>query len=235
MLLKDLLDNLIRIELNNIADGKPEWSEGNFSYTKLIQCMSSGYIELHKRFTLKKEIVRIQPLEGVNDYVLDIKHALSNTASAEIKFILDSETNPFSNNIAKIDGIHNYCGKPVDFNTTRFDDSIDLKDYRTLFIKEPDVNHPLTLVCRAIPAPIVLQDENELETYEIDLPYTYHEALILYAAGRAYSGRGAENATNNESAVFMARFEASCAQINYFGLDTHESMVNDKLTARGFV
>lgn len=235
MLLKELLNTLIRVELANIVIGKPEWSHGNFNYEQLISCVSSGYIELSKRFTLYKETVVIQPIEGRTHYPLDIKYAVSNTSSTEDKFIMDSTAYPFSNEIAKIDQMYDHRGNSIDFDTTEFNENYYREDYRTLVIKVPDTNHTLGLLCRAIPPPIVLQDEGELDTYKLDIPYQYQEALILYAAGRACSNRGAENATNNEGAIFMARFEASCAQISHLGLDTKENISNDKLQCRGFV
>jgi hypothetical protein len=235
MLLKSVLNDLINNELNNLSIGKPEWSTGNFSYQKLIQCISLGFIELHKRFTLKKELVVLQPVENENVYVLDIKHAVSNTTSTETKYIIDTASMPFSNSIAKIDEVYDHLNVPIEFNTTKFGDDIYALNYRTLVIKEPDPQNPLTLVCRAVPGGITLANEGDLESYELDIPNTYLEALILYAAARASNNRGAENATNNEGAIFMARFEASCAQISNVGLDTKEISVNDKLSQRGFV
>lgn len=235
MLLKNVLDQLIQNELANLSIGKPEWSTGNFNYTRLIQCISLGYIELHKRFTLKKELVVLQPMVGITEYVLDIEHAVSNTASTEDKYIIDTSARPFSNKIAKIDTIYDYTKLPIDFNNTQYNTGISLLDYRTIYIEEPDVNHTFNVMCRAIPEPIVLEDEGDLATYNLDIPYQYLEPLLLYAAGRAHNNRGTENATNNEGAVFMARFEAACVQITHTGLDTHETSYNNRLTQRGFV
>jgi hypothetical protein len=234
MLLKDILDQLISNELANLAIGKPEWSTGNFNYVRLIQCISLGYIELHKRFTLKKESVILQPIDGISEYVLDIKHAVSNTASSETKYIIDTAGRPFSNSIAKIDTIYDYNKLPIDFNSSQNNSNISLLDYRTLHIDEIDTENTLNVMCRAVPKPIVL-DDGDLDAYDLDIPSTYIEALILYAAGRASNNRGAENATNNEGAIFMARFEASCAQISFTGLNTTEISVNTKLNSRGFV
>lgn len=234
MLLKDLLDNLIRGELNNIAIGKPEWSTGNFNYKQLIQAISLGLTELHKRFPLKKERLVIQPIDGQSTYKLQTKYATSNTSSTEPKFILDDEF-PFSGLIARVDGIYDPEGEYIDFNTTKFGDKYYMLDYRTLVIKDALSTDLITLVTRAVPGTIQLATEVELDTYEIDLPETYTEALLLYAAGRATSNRGAENATNNESAIFFARFEAACATIIGVGLDDREAIDNDKLSARGFV
>ncbi len=235
MLLKNLLDQLIYNELGNISQGKPEWSTGNFNYKRLIQCISLGYIELHKRFLLKKEIVTLQPMVGINSYVLDIANAVSNVGSSAPKYIIDTAEVPFSNSIAKIDELYDYNGEAVEFNTTKFGDDYYLINYRTLYIKTPDVDHTLSLVCRSVPGPIVLANEGELDTYNIDLPEIYTEALIYYAASRAYVNRGAENATNNESAIFSAKFEAACAVLMGTGFDPKELMVNDKLHARGFI
>jgi hypothetical protein len=235
MLLKNVLNNLIRNELRNLSAGKAEWSDASFNYTNLVQCISLAYTELHKRFALRKERVLLRTLPGVTEYVLDIAHADSNTASSEDKYIADTSTRPFSNNIAKIDQIYDANGEPINFNTTSYGDFIEVLDYRTLFIPNPNLYTTLSLTCRALPEPIELADEGELETYELDLPVQYLEALILYAAGRVYVNRGAENATNNESAIFFARFEQAVVNIEQLGLNVKENMSNDKLSLRGFV
>lgn len=235
MLLKDLLSTLINNELGNLSLGKPEWATGKFSYTSLIQCISLGYQELHKRFTLKKEHVALLPSLSINEYVLSYDHALSNSTSTEDKYIIDTVGKPFSGNIAKIDAILDWLGEPIDFNTTGFSDDVKLLDYRTVYLKYPNPDEPIDLICRAIPPTIKLVTEMELDTYEIDLPFQYLEALLCYAAGRAHANRGAENATNNESAIFFARFEQACFNIEQLGLNTKETMTNTRLNARGFV
>lgn len=235
MLLKNILDDLIRNELGNLSIGKPEWSTNKFNYVSLIQCISLAYIELHKRFSLSKEIVHLLPRIGINEYVLDILHADSNTTSTADKYILDSIGRPFSNNIAKIDQIYLSDGVITTFNSTDQSSDISLLDFRTLYIKNPGELSGLTVVCRALPKPITLANELALETYELVLPTQYLEALMLYAAGRAYVNRGAENATNNESSIFFARFEQACAAIQQYGLSDKEELTGNRLALRGFI
>lgn len=235
MLLKDILNDLINNELGNLPIGKPEWSTGKFNYKVLIQCISLGYQELHKRFSLKKENIIIQPIEGLNEYVLSSEHAITNSASTQPKYIIDTIGRPFKNNVAKIDTIFDSLGEEVTFNTTSLNDEFYVTDYRTLFIKNPKNDASFRLVCRVIPEPIKLATEMELDTYDIDLPYSFLEALLCYAAGRVYINRGAENATNNESSIFFARFEQACANIVQLGLNTTEIASNRRLELRGFV
>ncbi len=235
MLLKSLLESVIQTELANLSIGKPEWATGQFSYKTLIEGVSLGYIELHKRFALQKEFVRVVPILGRTKYPLEMQYAVSDATPSVDKFIIDSVGDPFKDNIAKIDTVLDKQGEPLKFNTTTFKDLVSISDYKTLYIPDPICTPELTLVCRGLPAPIVLASENDLETYEIELPYTYLEALICYTAGRAYVNRGAENATNNESAIFMARFEAACMTVVQLGLNDKEEMVNDRLCRGGFV
>lgn len=235
MLLKNVLNDLINNELGNLSIGKPEWSDSKFSYTSLIQCISMAYLELGKRFTLNKEIVTLRPTANIIEYELTYAHADSNTASSADKYIVDTSGRPFSGNVVKIDQVYNELGELLNINTTLYGDEISLLDEITLRIKNA-VNFPsLELHCRALPAPIVLETEMDLDTYEFRLPNTYLEALLCYAAGRVYVNRGAENATNNESAIFFARFEKACMNIQQLGLDTKETMANTRFTARGFV
>lgn len=234
MLLKDILDDLIYTELNNIVVGKPEWDTGKFSYTNLIKSVSLGLTELHKRFALIKETIQINPINASGIYILDYKYAVSNVASVETKFILDSASEPFSGRVAKIDSLYDSDGNFYEFDTTSAQSKFFTRDYRTLVIKDPAVVLPVTAVIRSMPASISV-DESNFETFDINLPEAYREALILYAAGRVMSGRGPENATNNESAIFFARFENSCAVLMHTGLDNREHTVNNKLHLRGFV
>lgn len=235
MLLKDLIDDLVNNELANLSIGKPQWDDAKFSYTKLIQCISLAYLELHKRFSLKKEYVLLNTLETRTKYPLIAAHASSNTVSTEDKFIIDSTESPFPDNIVKIDAVLDDKMQPVTYNTTTFEDQVRILDYRTLGIPDPTKVPVLNLVCRGLPAPIQLEQQEDIETYEIDLPETYRVALLCYAAGRVYINRGAENATNNESAIFYSRFEQACAEIQALSLNDTENMVNDRLSMKGFV
>jgi hypothetical protein len=229
-----VLNDLINNELRNLSIGKPQWSDATFSYTSLIQCLSLAYLELGKRFTLNKEIVILRPSVGITEYELSYDHADSNVISSADKYIADTTGRPFSGNIVKIDQVFNELGELLNINTTLYGDEISLLDATTLRIKNAMYFPSLELHCRALPQPIELNDSSELDTYEFKLPTTYLEALLCYAAGRAYSNRGAENATNNESAIFFARFEKACVNIQQLGLDTKETMVNSRFTARGF-
>lgn len=234
MLLKDLLDDLIYNELNNVVVGKPEWDTGKFSYNNLIRSISLGVTEIYKRFALSKETVQVNPVNASGIYVLDYKYAASNTASLENKFILDSADQPFSGRVAKIDSLYDADGNFYEFDTTITHSGLFTRDYRTLVIKDSAIVAPVSVMIRSMPPPITV-DESNFESFDIDLSEVYREALILYAAGRVMSGRGPENATNNESAIFFARFENSCAVIMHTGLDNREHNVNNKLHSRGFV
>lgn len=235
MLLKNVLDDLINNELGNLSIGKPAWSDAKFSYTSLIQCISLAYLELGKRFTLNKEIVVIRPLSDIREYPLNYAFADSNTASIARKYIADTSGRPFSGNVVKIDQVFDELGQLLTVNSTSGNDEISFLDATTLYIRNPAYFPSLELHCRALPAPIELNDASALDVYEFALPTTYLEALLCYAAGRVYVNRGAENATNNESAIFFARFEKACMTIQQLGLDTKETLSNSKFLARGFV
>jgi hypothetical protein len=236
MLLKDVLNSLIYTELNNLSIGKPEWNgDGNFTYVKLIDAISQGYLELHKRFALKKEVVRIVPMLTRTVYPLELQYALSDPTVAD-KFIYDSVDRPFSGQVAKIDTVLDDKYERISYNTTTYQDDVIISDYTELTINvlaEPPITG-LRLICRTLPNPIVLTEELELETYVLNLPVQYREALLCFAAAKIYINRGAENATNNESAIYFARFEQACNVVEHLGLNNKEETSNQKLTNRGF-
>lgn len=235
MLLKNILNSLIRTELKNIVDGKPEWSDATkFNYVHLIDCVSQANVELHKRFLLKKGFVKIVPLDTRNTYPLDPQYAISNATIGD-KFIYDSVEDPFPENIVKIDTLLDKDMDEITFNTTTFKDAITIKDEKTLYIPDPVILPLFYAVCRLLPEPILLTQESELDTYDLDLSPVYLQALLCFAAGKVYINRGAENATNNESAIFFARYEQACAEIEALGFSPKERMVNHKLSNRGFV
>jgi hypothetical protein len=235
MLLKTVLNNLIYNELGNLTIGKPDWADSKFNYTSLIQCVSLAYTELHKRFALKKERIVLRMLSTTTEYVLDISHADSNTASNAVKYIIDTSVKPFPNNIAKIDNIYDALGEPILFDTTKFSDLVEITDYRTIYVPNPAITTSMTLICRGLPNQIELASEADLETYDLYLAPQYLEALLLYAAGRVYVNRGAENATNNESSIFFARFEQACLNVDMLGLNVKESTSNTRFISKGFV
>ena len=236
MLLSYVLDELINTELADLSIGKPKWSKGPVNYKRLISSVYFAATDLHKRFLINQEEVLIETSENETMYVLKSEFAMSNTASTAAKYIIDSEDLPFNPNIIKVQQAFNAFGEMLPIN--------DLNNPWSLFTPKPNViqlpyvsrnTAQFSVVCRTDERKPVFVNYGSVEGVELDIPVTFLEPLILYAAGRIYSSRGATNEGINEGASFMARYEQSCARIERYGLTNRDSPSNLRLIQKGWV
>jgi hypothetical protein len=73
------------------------------------------------------------------------------------------------------------------------------------------------------------------KTVEVDLPQSHLQSLLYYVASRMMVSTPTLDPNNNESANYLAKFEASVLQIKEVGLTNKNNPSNHRLCINGWV
>lgn len=180
---------------------------------KLRTYLNLANLELHKRFNiLQKEMLLDFAKDGEEfDLPDDFLHAISCTWE-------DGEEIAINNNKIKLD-------EGVDYNF-----SVMFTDPRYARIKGVDRDGRDNVILTYAASPKLATSNRT----KLLLPHAYTEALLNYAAYKAYSSVSGDVRTENNT--YYGRFLESCKQIELSGLVNPDNLdVNTKLADRGFV
>lgn len=208
-------------------------------FPAVFNYLNLGLIDLHTRFPLRTETLRIQQSADISHYYLRKKFAQSNVTSTEpVKYILDADS-PFNGELLRVDKItdlgatdpHKVSVYPINDAGSWYNVNMPMVDL--LVPPSPDTESILEVVYRAAHPHLVMDEYNETTT-EIDLPVAYTQALLCYIAAKAYTPMGIADA-KNESNLYWARYESECARLLAYGLTVPTNDTYDRLHANGFV
>ena len=225
MLLSDLFEQLTVGELSQMSlSGIDSLGVDECNYPRIVPHIQLGLTELYKRFPIKKEEVIVQQYDHIVNYILDSKYAITNLESnAQTKYIIDSPYQPFTNNVLRIETIHDEEGRTLFLNDTEEYWSIYTSSYNTIQVPLPEKENAMSVIYRADhdKIPII-----ELDPYttNIDIPPGLLEALLLYVAARFYTNLGDEGGNN-----YMIKFEASCQKAQDYNIINKDVTTNIKL------
>lgn len=208
-------------------------------FPAVFNYINLGLTDLHTRFPLRTETLKLQQSPNITHYYLRKKYAESNTTSTEpVKYILDANK-PFNDEILKIDKItdlgvtdpNKVSVYPINDTGSWYNVNMPMMDM--LVPPFPDTGSILEIQYRAA-HPHVNMDTYDAETTEIDLPVSHIQALISYIAAKAYTPMGIVEA-KNESSMYWGRYEAECARLNNLGFTVTSNDTYDRLHDNGWV
>jgi hypothetical protein len=232
MNLNDVFDQLVYGELSKSYMGE-NGEVSTKDYNRLITHINLGLTELHKRFDLKRKSVNVTVIDAVYDYEINQ-----------------------SKDVIEVLQVVNGEGVDIPINAVQAVSSLEeaahYKDTESVFIPNSDhivvnkgmkpqvltvfyrANHPV--ITKVLVADLARFDP---KTVDIDLPFTYLDALLYFIGSRLFTaegvtsinGRAPFNAGNN----YAAKFEAACNLLVREGLDISESVNKNKFSMRGFV
>ena len=180
-------------------------------YPTLVSHINLGLSDLHTKFNLKEREVVLQEYSSITHYELDSKYAVTNTSSTEpVKYILDSETSVFNDDVLRINSAFNEIGEELPINDEYQPNSIFLNGYRTIQIPYPVDTNTIFIMYRANHAKLDVQTPDL--NAEIELPAYCIEALLSYVASRVHSQRTSQEA-QGAAVNLMAKYTLICDQI----------------------
>jgi len=245
MTLQEIFDKLTFGELAQLSMGGGEAGVINSTnYSRVISHINLGLTSLYKRFPLKEGRVTIKLYPTISIYNINNKLAVSNSSSTEpIKYVLDSISDPFKDDIHKIEGVFTDLEVEVPLNDHADMYSVYTPTATRLRIPEklatqsdelPEhlKTETLELVYRANHPKINPQGVVP-STLELELPESHVEALLYYVASRCHNPAGMANEFQIGSA-YAAKYEQACQDLETFNLLVDQGSQNTRLYNKGW-
>ena len=235
MLLQDLFDQLTYGELAKVSlGGDPTIGILEKDYANIISHINLGLTELYKRFPLREGDITIQLEDAIQTYYLQSDYAVSNTGSSQpVKYLIDSESEPFTDNVLKIEQVIDEDGGILYMNDSNQAWSVFSPSYNSIQVSYASSELAVTVTYRADHdrIPTIGTDPS---TYDVPVPMTHLEPLLFYIASRIHTTLPTLDGVNKGN-DYLAKYEAACLKIENAGLVNKANPSNHKLFDRGFV
>lgn len=238
--LSDVFTQLTYGELSQVSIGGGDAGQiDDSNYEQIIAHINLGLTALYKRFPLKEERLTIVVQPGRITYPITSAYAISNNASLEVAKFIDDMIIPFKDDILKIERVYNSSGHEFSLN----DDG----DANSLFTPSANVlrippaidtalmTSTLEIVYRAN-HPVIMVGDGPFNpaNYNLELPITHLEPLLLYVASRFHAPSGMVNEFN-ASNNYAAKYEAACQEIEIKNLRVDQGSQYNRLRDNGWV
>jgi hypothetical protein len=240
MYLSDIFDQLAYGELRQvfIDTSSLEGSEGIPKEKKrnLFHSIKLGLTELHKRFLLLEKELVVSVIPGKQTYVMDMRYADSNQKSNDAIRYINDQTEPFKNDLMKIERVLDSSGYEFAINQINNPKAVRVTSYNCLTIPDDYTESTFKVVYRADHPDIPwFMAENAAGTVTVNLPSTHLEALLLYVASRVTNPTGMIADTVHEGNNYYSKFLASCDQLKQGGYELDRMEDNTRLRSNGWV
>lgn len=235
MKLSEIYDQLVYGELTQLAVAGANLSGvEDIDHKKMVTHINMALTELHKRFSLHKGEVTVKMYEQIQTYYLDRRFAVTNTSSDEpIKYIDDSQFEPFHDNVLHIERVINENGDILFKNDDTEYWAVHTPHHNAIAVPYPDNENVMHVIYRA-DHPRISHVDLVPETTDISLSWTFMEPLILYVAYRFFITMPANNGVS-QGASFKALFEASIKKIEELNLTNRDNTIFDKIAEGNWV
>ena len=243
MKLSDLFDQLAYGELSQLSMGGREGSGILESdYHLVVPHINLGLTELFKQFPLKQEEVFIQQYDHIQIYYLDSKYSErykpeiwvgEGTDPIDKYYIMDSEHEPFNDNVLQVERVFNEDGQEYYFNDRNEPYSVLTPSYNSIQIPYPMNENVMNVIYRASHPKIELKGLDP-DKQEVDLPLSHLEPLLLYVAARVHSVQPSLEGQNDGNAYY-AKFKESIRQLHELALVNKDATTHERLYESGWV
>ena len=235
MLLSDIFMYLAYGELSQMAIGTNNRGGIDESdYPTLISHINLGLTNLHSRLPLKQSQVIIAQQSDRVLYPLTPIYAINSTSAESNKFILDSATEPFINNVLKIEEVYTENNILLPLNDSAKDNSLFTPSFNTLQVPTPEANKVLAVLYRANHAQLPAKRGVDISTIELDIPAVLIELLLTFVVGRV-AAAGNNQTSIQEAAAYQQKYELQVQQIIQSGALSVDRPSNLRMRSNGWV
>lgn len=243
MKLQEIFDQLTYGELSQISIGGGEMGVIDPSnYARIVAHINLGLTALHKRFLLKKREFILQLQTGQTDYPLISSFAVNARKSREtIRFILDSVTSPFTDDILKVEEVWTEDDYELSLNDAADPYSVTTPKYNMLRVPLDIVNQSMDISdsLKTTNLEVVYRANHSLVSpnnpnVEIDLPYSHLEPLLLFIASRVHTPIGMVNEFNAGN-NYAKKYEMACQALEIQNLQVDQGAQSNRLDQNGWV
>jgi hypothetical protein len=234
MKIKRIIEHLEHGVLSKInLGGNTTMGVTSYNYPSLISAIELGLLELAQVFDLKQREVFVKQEDHIKIYELDVKYAVTNTASTETyKYIKDSVDNPFIGDILRIEAVYDELGNKLRLNNDNDPDSLYTPNVTSIQVPRPNAENTLSVIYSAGTVELRKTGDGLLEQ-EVYLPNSLLQALTMFVAAQVVMGRDSLEA-KNESLIFERKYkEAVVTALNY-GVKASDNTNNINVERKGW-
>jgi hypothetical protein len=233
-ILKDLTyGELQGLRIGNLLPGEATSEPDPHQYEQIISYLNLGMTELYKRFFLKSREIYLQEHAEISTYLLHSDYSLANTASAiaeSERYIIDTPTEPFTDDILKIEEIYDEAGVRIPLNDINEELSIYTPSYRSVQIPYPNDNTSVSIQYRADATKVVANVATDASTVEVDCPNSLYEALLYYIGSRAHRASNMEKSND-----YWMMFKKCVQDVDTLGLEVQGEPTSWRFDDHGWV
>lgn len=233
MLLGDIMNQLARLELKNLALVE-SGSILDTARPEVILAVNQGLETLYSRYNFREKSILLEIQEGLTEYKMLQKYAYSRSADYpnEPHFILDSEEEPYTGDMVRILWVWGPDSRPLPLNDVTRSDTLTTPHPDTLVVPWEVESQLLSLSYQSLPDVI---PETAPNTFEFELPRTMGPALRAFAASKLFESIGTQEAIA-KSQLLLQTFESYCTDAQLGDtLNTGVTGSFHKFHQRGFV
>ena len=236
---EDFLKELAQVELSNLAIAT-EAEQGSAieraNRAAVVTCINDGLTEMYSQMVLKKGTVLIHPMAGIKEYRVSKIHALAYKGSdqSDFKYLIDSEEDPFNDDLVKITDVYGSTTGEKLINATGSKNGVELLAPDTfrvygkldagLLVKYQALHPKVVESCRSIQTPEGDQIFVGYLSNNIELPTFLLPALKNYVGYKMYARMNTQ-----EASVLSNKFYALYQEILrdvYSSNKTNESQIS---------
>lgn len=227
MLIEDVIKQLTYGELYHVGV-KDLTKEDNKQ--RIVAAINLGLTDLHKRFWLREGNLNIQITPEVSDYIITNENCLSyiGYATSNSRYVLDSISEPYQNDLLKIERIFSPEGEYQPLNDDQAEYSFFTPRYNLIRVP-PEYLESMILVEYRAKHPEVSLECNSV----IDISESLLQALLLFVGFRISASMTPDAA--GESNSMLALYEQECLKITNYSYQVVPDRTNCKLDNRGWV
>lgn len=231
MLISEIISDLKYGEFRHFNLGNSA-EEGVYPihYPLIMNLVNQGVRDIYTKVKLSHKELYIQPIVNKTTYRLHPKHALTNTSSTEVKFIVDSPDNQFKGNLLRIVSAFTECGKEIPLNDHNDCRSLHLVGLDIIQVPDPQADNAITIIYQS--GVDLLDLEGDL-TQEVDLPDVYKQALIMFVVAKAHLSRAHLDSEIKHS-DYMARYQNELNSLVGEGYVLSDATSCKRFSLRGF-
>lgn len=191
----------------------------------ILGYINLGLLELYKRFTLDtKEIILTLGSNGDTDNPYTMIDPTTYQMPSDFLYMVSAYDEVPSTSLTEV--------VPIQINNENNPLGINMVSWNKVQVPLATTGAHISIIY--VPSPSYFTSDDI--TDDLPLPPQFIECMLLYIAYKAHSSVTVSSANGqNPSAIFYARFEASCEAIKQLGIYTAEDMdMTVKFRTRGF-
>lgn len=233
MNLYDLMSTLAHGELSNLSL-VTNGAIAETAHRKVVSAINATLTDIYTRIPLHEKELIVRTLEWKSLYLLRKQFALTSGSQEQHKYILDSQSYPFTGDIVRILSVTNEVGDPLPLNDPEQWAAVFTPYYDAVQFTHPSDNQIFTVQYQALHPKLALEPTESMMQQQIMLPPVLEELLVLGTASRVIAPIGGQTQTLRAQYLDTAyESKLTFAQLRNDVGDTGTA-TNVKLMLRGY-